>query len=409
MASVGVGNSDLPEKYERIREVFEKHGVFQWLYLGLVCSFFVFDTTFHRLYFYVGVIAPFVIFARRDLLKRVFQLTLWRLAAVYLVYLWTTLFWSVDFSLFGLFNQTRLLCMVLFFITFTLYLAIEDHDFPARILRYFAWAGAIGATGAVLYHLVFAEQLSLRMEGPGRAEHPIIGATLYGVAAICLLGGVMRDELSAQGKALVWGAFLVLIAAMVLTQSRGPVLSMILVAFLYLLATGHWKIAMLLPLPVVIYGVLLMAGTIEPGSWITRGSTHRVGIWLQSWDMILESTKSLLVGHGMATKYAFSLSNGLFVKSPHNLFLANQLYGGLVATILFASLILVAAVEAIRGFIKSGNFVVCALLLFGLSVGLFDYRTVFINLNQEWMSFWLPVLLTAAGWPQARQVGLDRG
>lgn len=402
MTSVGVGNSDLPRKYERVRHLFEKHGVFQWLFLGLVCSFFVFDTTFHRLYFYIGVIAPFIFFARHDVVRSVFALPLWRFAAIYLIYLWMTLFWSAEFSLFGLFNQTRLLFMVLFFITFTLYLVLEDPEFPARILRYFAWAGVVGALAALVYHLAFADQSGARMEGPGRAEHPIIGATLYGVAAICLLGGVLRGERRLKGRLLGWGAFLVLIAAMVLTQSRGPVLSMALVVFLYLLVTGHWKIAVLLPLPGVMYVVLVMTGAIEPGSWITRGSTHRLDIWVQSWDMILESTKSLLIGQGMLTDYAFDLANGSSVKSPHNLFLANQLYGGIVASVLFLGLVFVTAVNAVRGFARSGNFVVCALLVFGLGTGLFDYRTVFINLSQEWMSFWLPFLLAAAGWPQAK-------
>lgn len=409
MASVGVGNSDLPQKYERIRHLIEKHDVFQWLFLGLVCSFFVLDTTYHRLYFYVGVIVPFLVFARRDVIFSIFALPLWRFAAVYLVYLWMTLFWSTEFSLFGLFNQTRLLFMVLFFITFTLYLVLEDPEFPGRILRYFAWAGVAGACAALLYHLAFAEQLLARMEGPGRAEHPIIGATLYGVAAICLLGGVLRDEARGMGKLLGWGAFLVLIAAMVLTQSRGPVLSMTLVVFLYLLATGHWKIAILLPLPAVVYFALMMTGMIEPGSWITRGSTHRFDIWVQSWDMILESTRSLLIGQGMMTEYAFNLANGSSVKSPHNLFLANQLYGGLVASVLFLGLIAITAINALRGFARSGNFVVCALLIFGLGTGLFDYRTVYINLSQEWMTFWLPFLLATAGWPQAKSDGASTG
>ena len=195
------------------------------------------------------------------------------------------------------------------------------------------------------------------------------------------------------------GALCVLLAAMVLTQSRGPALSMVLVIFVSLAAMGYWKIALLLPLPAALYAVLLLNGAIDPGQWVARGSTHRFDIWLQSWDLVRESAKSLIIGQGIATDYAFQLVNGSSVKSPHNLFLANQLYGGVIATLLFFSLLLVTTVRAVRGFLQSGNFVICALLLFGLGVGLFDYRTVLINLSQEWMSFWLPVLLTAAGWP----------
>ena len=240
------------------------------------------------------------------------------------------------------------------------------------------------------------------MEGPGRAEHPIIGATLYGVAALCLLCSVIPRLSGTAWKLLGWAAFAVLILAMVMTQSRGPVLIMAVVIFLYLLATGRWQLALLLPLPAVAYVLLMLTGAVEPGKWITRGSTYRFDIWLQSWNMISESLRTLLVGNGILGDYAFQQTNGRLVKSPHNLFIANQLYGGAVATLLFSCLILATARAALQGFLRSGNFVVCALFLFGLGVGLFDYRTVLINLSQEWMSFWLPFLLAAAGWPQAK-------
>ncbi|WP_282606523.1 O-antigen ligase [Pelagibius sp. Alg239-R121] len=399
MVSIGVGNSRLTDKYHRIQGLLEKHGVFQWLYLGLVASFFLFDTKIHRLYFYVAVIPVFLVFSRWNVVRQVFRLPLWRLATLYLCYLWATQFWSDSPSLFGLLNQTRLLFMTLFFMTMTLYLSMEDTDFPERILRYFAWAGAIAAAAAIAYHLIFAEAIVGRMAGPGRAEHPIIGATLYGVAALCFLCCVARSMPTSSGRILGWGAFLTLIVAMLLTQSRGPLLSMVLVIFMYLLATGRWKLAILIPLPAVIYVALTLSGAIEPGTWITRGSTHRFGIWFQSWELITESAKAVMIGQGILTEYAFKLANGLYVKSPHNLFLANQLYGGIVASVLFIGLIATVAYKALQRFRMSGNFVVCALALFGLGVGLFDYRTVLINLSQEWMSFWLPVLLTACGWP----------
>lgn len=403
MVSAGVGNKTLFERYYIVQTFLEKNSVFQWLYLGIFVSFFAFDTSNHRLYLYVFVMPVFLVFARWGLVRKVIELPFWRLSAFYLVYLWATQFWSVEPSLVGILNQTRLLFIVLFFITVTLYLLKEDPGFPDRILRYFGWAGAIGAAGAVGYHLIFIGDLGARMAGPGRAEHVIIGATLYGVAALCLLGTVLRDTQHSRIKVLGWGAFLLLIFAMLLTHSRGPVLIIGCVIVVYLFATGRWKIAIFIPLAAVTYVALLMAGVAEPVNWIERGSTHRIGIWLQSWELISANLKSLLVGQGVLTDYAFKLSNGGFVKSPHSLFIANQLYGGLVATVLLFGLIAVALINAMQGFRKSGNFVVCALLLFGLGVSLFDYRTVLINLSHEWVSFWLPVLLAAIGWPQKSQ------
>lgn len=400
MLSVGIRNKTLFEKHSFVRAIFEKYDLFKWLYLGLVVSFFALDTSRHRLYFYVCVIPAFLIFARWDLVRRVFELPFWRLSALYLVYLWMTLFWSVESSLVGFFNQTRLLFMVLFFITLTLYLLNEDPEFSERIMRYFGWAGAIGAFGAIGYHLMVIGDLGVRMEGPGRAEHSIIGATLYGVAALCLLGTVLCDRHELRIKVLGWAAVLTLLIAMVLTHSRGPVLVMACVILLYLFAAGRWKLAVVIPLAALAYGALLWAGVIDPGRWIERGSTHRIGIWLQSWDLISANLKTLLIGQGVLTDYAFKLGGGGFVKSPHSLFIANQLYGGVAATILLFSVVAFALLKAFRGYRRSGNFVICALFLFGLGVCLFDYRTVLINLSHEWVSFWLPALIAVAGWPK---------
>lgn len=400
MFSAGVGNKSSFEKHALIQAFFEKYNLFQWLYLGMIVSFFALDKSEHRLYLYVCVIPAFLVFARWDLVKQVAELSFWRLSVLYLGYLWMTLFWSTDPDLVGFLNQTRLLFIVLFFLTATLYLLREDPDFSDRVLRYFGWAGAIGAFGAIGYHLIVIGDLGARMEGPGRAEHSIIGATLYGVAALCLLGTVLRDAQEMRIRILGWAAFIVLIAAMLFTHSRGPVLVMVGVVFLYLFAVGRWKIAVVVPLVALAYGALLWAGVVDPGRWIQRGSTHRIDIWLQSWEMISANLKTIVFGQGVLTDYAFDLGKGRFVKSPHSLFFANQLYGGLVATLLLVGLITVALSKAFQGYRRSGNFVVCALLLFGLGVSLFDYRTVLINLSQEWVSFWLPALIAVVGWPQ---------
>jgi hypothetical protein len=389
---------DVHRKTDLIVKEFD---IFSYLYLGFICSFFVFDTQFHRLYYYVLIIPVFLLFMRWELVGRIVLLPFWRFAAVYLCYLWMTQFWSTDPSVLAVLNQTRIVFMVLFFLTISLYLMSGNRDFPFNLLRCFAWAGAIAAAAAIAYHFLLASDPGPRLSGFGRAEHPILGAALYGVAALSLLCSVIPAMSSPLGKLVGWAAFLVLIAAMLLTQSRGPVMVMAFVILTFLLATGRWKLAALLLLPVGIYAALLWSGDIAPGRWITRGSTHRLDIWVHAWELISESAKSLLIGLGIQTDYAFSLSNGRFVKSPHNLLITNQLYGGVVATFLFIGLIYTAAAKAVQGFRRNGNFVVCALLLFGIGIGMFDFRTVLINVSQEWMFFWLPMMLAMAGWPYA--------
>src|SRR3546814_1776768 len=75
-------------------------------------------------------------------------------------------------------------------------------------------------------------------------------------------------------------------------------------------------------------------------------------------------------------------------RSPHNLPLANQFYGGLPATLLLAALLLLAAWQAWqtgRAEQKSRP-VLLVLLVFGLTASLFDSRSLVQNLGREWIA-----------------------
>src|SRR3546814_18821914 len=103
------------------------------------------------------------------------------------------------------------------------------------------------------------------------------------------------------------------------------------------------------------------------------------------------------LGYGSLADIEFATKHGPG-RSPHNLPLANQFYGGLPATLLLAALLLLAAWQAWqtgRAEQKSRP-VLLVLLVFGLTASLFDSRSLVQNLGREWITLWLPIGLLAA-------------
>src|SRR5690606_41688000 len=81
-------------------------------------------------------------------------------------------------------------------------------------------------------------------------------------------------------------------------------------------------------------------------------------------------------------------------RSPHNLLLANQLYGGVPATLLLAALLALATAQAWRA--RRAQPALLVLLVFGVAASLFDTRSLVQNLGREWITLWLPLGLLAA-------------
>lgn len=397
----------IPGCSETLFGLIKKHNLLQNAYLFLICSFFILQTFEHRLFYYVLLIPLFLVSVHWSRVKQLIQLPVWKYSAIFLGYLWLTQFWSSQPSILAFANGTRILLLLLIFITITLYLAIEDPGFSRRLLKYFAWCGAAAAAASIAYHLVTDPTLSARLIGPGRADHPIIGATLFGLAAIGLYYQVITGEKRTSIKTLSWLALIVLASAVILTESRGPMIGLAVVLSFHLAATRKWKWLALGFCVALACLALYWSGLVELGQWEKRGSAHRLEIWHESWDLITADLRRLIVGYGADTEFRFALPGDRYVTSPHNIFLGHQLYGGLIATALFFWLLASLGRHSLRYFRETGDLTLAAMLVFGLSVGIFDYRTVALNVSQEWLSFWLPLILASAWASQQKRIPTD--
>lgn len=125
---------------------------------------------------------------------------------------------------------------------------------------------------------------------------------------------------------------------------------------------------------------------------VERGLTHRDEIWMQAFDYIREKP---IFGYGISHKFRFVVDAryNSAQNSPHNILLGALLYGGIVGAGILIGLVVLAICKAVSLHRARVACYPMALFLFGLVVGQVTGRTIFINVNPEWLYTWIPLAL----------------
>lgn len=357
----------------------------------VLCAVFVLDTRLLRNLFYATAL-PVSLLALPHLGPRdIMASGIARLTLIYVAYLLVAALWSANLDLQGLADLLRVEILVLVFFATVMLLALRDAQFEERLFRGYALTAS--ASLLVLMAAIAAGLFPLtgRLSGFGITDHPIIGATLYGVALlICAFALLPRAE-GWQWR-LLWLAIACLCAAaMLFSGSRGPLLALAVALVTgFALAERHIAITMI---GLIAAGLMVgLASDVGPlVTLFTRDQSGHFAIWHEALENIAAQP---WFGYGTLVDFGFESKHGPS-RSAHNLFLANQLYGGLPATLLLLALLLLALRQAWQA-LRQGRPVYLVLLVFGLTASLFDSRTLLQNLGREWVSLWLPIALLAA-------------
>jgi O-antigen ligase len=359
-------------------------------YIFILCTAFLLETRAHRNLFYALGMPLFLLHLRSFDWRWLRDSPIALLALGYLGYFLLSAWWSDSPSWAAFADLLRVSVLVLLFFVTTLQLAVRDPGFPDRLFRYYALAAGITLVAVFAAATAGLLPFDTRFTGFGLATHPIIGATLYGAALLACAFALLPCTTDRRMR-LVWIGFIVLCAAfMLVSGSRGPLLALA-AALLVGLAIADRRIA-------VAVAALIVAG-IAAGALFDlraieilyeRSQSGHFEIWQQALAAIAERP---WFGHGSLVDIDFVAQHGSG-RSPHNLLLANQLYGGLPATLLLAALLVAAGRQGWRA-ARAGEPIYLVLLVFACTASLFDTRSLVQNLGREWITLWLPIALLA--------------
>ena len=384
----GQGENSFKSRLLFLRDLLHRHHVLLVLYGLTLATFPLLDTAWHRDFFYITFLPTFLLTVDTGRIRQASRDWGFRFACSFISVAWLSQFWSPDLDLEIFYNATRKSFLVLVFLLATIQLSIRYEKFLPGV--------AIGLliTSVIAALLMIGEAVSIgqwpppRLGGLGRGKNPILGALLFGVALITAYDVFRSPGQNRSWRIAVAVGMLPLIAAILLTQSRGPWLALYVTAVVVILAERRWLLLLLVIAVSATAVITVTAGWTDAGSIITRTDSQRLVLWAQTLDWIAEN---VLFGIGYGTALDLEMPGGLLIKSPHNLYLSVIVYFGVIGATPFFGMLGYFAARMASDLVRGSCRMSILLLIVGLVSGLFDGSVPIHSLDVAWLVLWLPI------------------
>ena len=260
--------------------------------------------------------------------------------------------------------------------------------------KLFTWLAVVGALSALLMIALFYKDhpLSDRLEGQGLLRTPTVLGQAFGL--VVLLATILSWRVvNVKQSILFFAAALCALAALALSQSRGPILALALALLLAMwwlrppLRVWISQITFLL-----FIGILVVAATPIEQVIVARGISLRDEIWLQVWQSMNNQPLSLLWGIGMNETTDIVTASGEY-HHAHNAWLDIFYRTGAIGLLLALTHL---ALLFKRGASNSTTQYLIVWLVYGCGCLLVDSRSLFWEIDAKWLLYWVPAGLLAA-------------
>ncbi len=366
------------------------------------------------LIFYAAVV-PSILFCgyKNGFLSRIISLEYWKIQPIerkLLLFLFIYVFINSLFLSAGIKgfkkNITNDISLFLFIACSLVYFSL-----PKKYLEVFfsvlTVTGLIFAMASIAVFL--ADGSESRLLPIGRAHHQILGASVYGfigIISLYLFYIANGENIFITAKKIFYiMTILVIFIMILLTGSRGPMLSYIICIatgiFIYARSPLKTKLYYIF-LSIAVLGSIAYFITISEHSYIhsyfksliDRGSAQRLDLWKLT---LSEIKLQPFFGYGLNARL-----NHIYY-APHNIFLGSAYYLGLTGMVLFLSLTIITFIKSCRitrckhelssvHGVKYSKFILLLLMHAYLS-GFFDNSQLIKGVSPLWIIFWLPVAM----------------
>ncbi|MGH8435391.1 MAG: O-antigen ligase family protein [Pseudomonas sp.] len=266
-------------------------------------------------------------------------------------------------------------------------IASQDEQLLLKALRIGAALGALAALVNLGLHLV-APPENGRMIGTGGLRNPLLTSHVFGFFCTYWIAAWLTRSERHEWLPVVLS--LPLLAALLATGSRTPLLALIMTSIWMLVMTGRRALYLIAALALAAgISVLLM-----PEALLERGVSFRPQLWS---DAIRQAAEQLWLGHGYDSAYAFKVA-GLdqVLSDPHNVELAVLLELGLVGLGLWLLIYGLTFLRCLQSRLDRQFQLASALVVYGLSAGLTEGSSFLSRPNENWFIVWIPLSLVAA-------------
>lgn len=340
--------------------------------------------------------------------RDVFRLHLIRLICALLVWLCLSTWWSDPFEWRAAISVWSRALLVFFFVV-----AMAECQLRGQLQRWMGVALTLVGAGVVLVALVnfyVTDPADGRLNGLGQLDTHVVAALVYGVILLFVLRtAAMFESRSIKAAALL--VALIIAYAVFLSDSRNAWVSVALGVVAYGLAyrAADWRQFLVTLVGMgILMGIVVIAlafGDATAQIILPRGSSFRPEIWGETLRLILESD-ALLIGRGILTSDDV-MAGGILMPHAHNIYLALVHQGGLVALLLYISVLTSAVVAMFRNFDLADARLGVSILILAMFSHLLDGHELIDKVGDTWLLVWMPVgLALGMSWTPGRGRGL---
>lgn len=266
-------------------------------------------------------------------------------------------------------------------------IALRNEDLLLKTLRIGA---AIGALAALLnvFWFIYTAAPGARMIGAGALRNPLLTSHVLGfLCTYWIAAWLSRNERRDWLPILMT---LPLLAALLATGSRTPLMGLALTSVWMLLMSGRragYLVASLL------LGALA-AYLIAPEVILQRGMSYRPELWSDAWR---QAGLHPWLGAGYESKFEFDIPGvGHLLHDPHNVELAVLLELGMIGLGAWAAMYGFALARCLRLRALPQFQIASALLIYGVCAGLTEGGNYLSRPNESWFLIWIPLALLGA-------------
>ena len=359
---------------------------------ALFAAGFFFPTRdkYHNLFYYVALLTPYVILISKDRVKVLWQSSIFKLSLAYIGMVAISVLWASPSELHKLSNYLFDFLYLVTFIALTIELTLQVKKFPDYVLKTILTSATIWIPISIF--LFYQDHpWSMRLDGVGRLENPLAGAIMFGmVTLLCLHTIIQKGNFSTLWRSIAATCGALSLVYMSLTQSRSPVIGLLLAGLVYAVLQRYWKLLLATLGIAIVAGVAFYLDILPHDLVISRGLSFRPEIWQQALPAIMENP---WFGNGATFDQTYHLSNKLVFQShTHSAFIASLLFVGIVGTCILLLLI----VQSFKYACSTRNQLVASLLTYAIVMLSINGYKLLDNPSIEWLYFWLPVALAAA-------------
>lgn len=370
--------------------------IFANLIVFLGAYYWALDTSrVHRDFYYLSLLLPFLLFLgwRRHFTTLFFSSKLTILATLLLVTGFLSAFQSPqETRVEAVYDGLRYSILILSFVALIVYL---DATRPGALILTLKALVLSAAASALYFSLAYFQdvgglEIAHRMNpGLTHANNPIPMAELYGMGTLLSIVFFFRSPRWGAGALWLLTAAATLLP-IALSQSRGPILALVVAILAILLIRWSWK---------TITSIVVL-GTIGAAAFLSMDipyrdftETRNVEVRMDIYQNTLRAARdNPIIGQGWQESLRIKDSEGRSRTHSHNTYLSMLYMGGAVGLALFLVTLCYAVYLAFQKALKHPEALIAfALLVFFSVISLTTTRWIHTSPDRGWLLFWLPL------------------